>query len=101
MKDPEREKAVSNGLKEIVKHTSKRKGFGQSSKHRASDIAIAPKISDDSKKSPSSTTTSSGQDKITPSLQSGSSHGDSVPPHPDDEVTRSWPFFDWNDLTLA
>ena len=50
MDNGEKEKAVANGIKDIVKHTSRRKGTGQTQipRNREAIIRIAPRLPNDS-----------------------------------------------------
>jgi hypothetical protein len=48
MNDSEKERAVANSLKEIVKHTSRRKTSTQASKQDRTTVTIAPKSSNNS-----------------------------------------------------
>jgi hypothetical protein len=72
MNNGEKKRAVANSLKEIVKHTSRRKATAQHSKHRDPIIRIAPKASNHSVESFSSNPRSRSQNGITPPL---SDHG--------------------------
>jgi C6 transcription factor Pro1 len=72
MNNGEKKRAVANSLKEIVKHTSRRKATVQHSKHRDPIIRIAPKSSNHSVESSSSGPRSKSQNGVTPPL---SDHG--------------------------
>jgi hypothetical protein len=66
MNDGEKERAVASSLKEIVKHTSRRKGTTKFPKLRDSIIPIAPKSSNGSMKNASSGPESNSQHEVTP-----------------------------------
>jgi C6 transcription factor Pro1 len=71
MDNGEKEKAVANGIKEIVKHTSRRKTTTQTSKPRESITRIAPKLTNGSLESSSVPVTKLQQ--ATPPSDHGSS----------------------------
>ena len=78
MDNGEKERAVVNSLKEIVRHTSRRKATTQFSTQRDPVIRIAPKPSNGSMEYSSSDPGSSRQHVITPLLDHGSSQEDGV-----------------------
>jgi C6 transcription factor Pro1 len=78
MNNGENERAVANSLKEIVKHTSRRKTTTQLSKQRVTNVRLAPKSSDGSIENSSSSPGSSRQLGITPLSDHGSSQGKGV-----------------------
>ena len=78
MNDGEKERAVTNSLKEIVKHTSRRKAATNVSKQRDPIIRIAPKSSNGSVEDSASGFASSHQYDITPPSDHGSSQEDGV-----------------------
>lgn len=78
MNNGEKERAVANSLKEIVKHTSRRKATTQFSKQRDPIIRIAPKLSNGSVENSTSSPGSSRQHGVTPPLNHESSQEDGV-----------------------
>ena len=78
MDNGENERAVANSLKEIVRHTSRRKATTQFSTQRDPVIRIAPKSSNGSVENSSSGPWSSRQHGVTPPLDHGSSQEDGV-----------------------
>ena len=74
MNNGEKKSAVANSLKEIVKHTSRRKATAQHSKHRDPIIRIAPKASNNSVESSSSDPGSRSQNGILPHCQTMQHH---------------------------
>ena len=76
MKDREKERAVANSLKEIVKHTSRRNATTHSSKPRNSIKTIAPKSSNDHVGNSTSGPSSSRQHGVAFSSDHGSSQED-------------------------
>jgi hypothetical protein len=78
MNNGEKERAVANSLKEIVKHTSRRKATTLFSKQRDPIIRIAPKSSNGFLENSSSGPGSSRQHGVNPPLDYGSSQEDGV-----------------------
>ncbi len=76
MDNGERERAVANSLKEIVKHTSRRKATTQFSKQRDPVARIAPKYSNGSVENSYSGPESNHQHGVTPPLDHGPSKED-------------------------
>ena len=75
----EKERAVAHGLKEIVKHTARRKPTSQFSKQHHPMVRIAPKSSNDLvENSPSSGPESSHGHTVTPPLSNRVSQGNGV-----------------------
>jgi hypothetical protein len=81
MNNVEKGKAVANSLKEIVKHTSRRKAITQFAKPRDTVIRLAPKPSNSSMGSSTSGQDSSHQNDVAPPSDPGLSQkdGDNVP----------------------
>jgi hypothetical protein len=73
----EKEKAVANSLKEIVKHTSRRKTATQS-KQSLHSIKIAPKPKNGPTENSTSDSGSSQKDSVTPRLDYGPSRDDII-----------------------
>ncbi|KAE9365024.1 hypothetical protein N431DRAFT_354061 [Stipitochalara longipes BDJ] len=78
MDNGERERAVANGIKEIVKHTSRRKTITQHSRQRDHVIRIAPSISNASEESSLSGPVSNRQHDTPPPSDHGSSQEDGI-----------------------
>lgn len=79
MNSPEKEKEVVEGLKEIVKHTSRRKAVSHLSKQRNPIVNIAPKSSNEYVDDYSSGPASSRNPSATPPInRGGSSQEDQV-----------------------
>jgi len=81
MDNGEREKAISNSLKEIVKHTSRRKNKPQNSRQHDSIARIAPRPLNGTVEVLSSGPVSNRQHGLAPLSDHGSSqqHGSNVP----------------------
>ena len=78
MDSGERERAVANGIKEIVKHTSRRKATAQHPRQRDHVIRIAPNLSNASEESSSSGPVSNRQQDTPPSSDHSSLQEDGV-----------------------
>ncbi len=74
----EKERAVANSLKEIVKHTSRRKATTQFSKQRDPIVRIEPKSSNGPVENSSSGPGSGLQHALTPASDQGLSQQDGV-----------------------
>jgi hypothetical protein len=75
MNDSEKERAVANSLKEIVKHTSRRKGTTKLTKKRDSIIRIAPKSTNGSVENSFSCPRSNSQHEVTPPSDQSQEYG--------------------------
>ena len=78
MDNGEKERAVANSLKEIVKHTSRHKATTRLSKQRDPVTRIAPKPSSVSVENSVSGPESRGQRSVPPPLDHGSSQEDAI-----------------------
>jgi C6 transcription factor Pro1 len=67
MDNGEKERAMTNSLKQIVKHTSRRKATTQLSKQRDPVVTIAPKSSHKPLEAPSNRLDTNPQHDLTPS----------------------------------